>query len=124
MDDRATDNLPCPAVFLWDRYRTPHLRSSDRRPHLGTPVRLSHDGNHSRALYPRSRASAPRPLRLRKEPKVVFEDETLLVVEKPAGLLTMATAKERLNTLYRIMRAYANTKKPAERIFIIHRLDR
>jgi 23S rRNA pseudouridine1911/1915/1917 synthase len=61
---------------------------------------------------------------LRRESHIVFEDETLIVVEKPAGLLTMATETEREKTLYRLLRAYANSKKPAEKIFIVHRLDR
>src|SRR2546429_6182763 len=56
--------------------------------------------------------------------RVVFEDDAVIVVDKPAGLLTMGTETERVNTLYATLRAYANSKKPAERIFIVHRLDR
>jgi 23S rRNA pseudouridine1911/1915/1917 synthase len=56
--------------------------------------------------------------------RVVFEDDSLIVVDKPAGLLTMATETERSKTLYRVLRAHANSKEPAQRIFIVHRLDR
>jgi 23S rRNA pseudouridine1911/1915/1917 synthase len=56
--------------------------------------------------------------------KIIFEDESVIVVDKPPGLLTMATDKERSKTVYAILRAYANSKKPEERIFIVHRLDR
>lgn len=56
--------------------------------------------------------------------KVIHEDNDVIVVEKPAGLLTMATEKERTRTLYALLRAHANLKKPPEKIFIVHRLDR
>ena len=56
--------------------------------------------------------------------RVVFEDDTIVVVDKPAGLLTMATDTERIQTVYAALRAHANTKRPPERIFIVHRLDR
>ena len=56
--------------------------------------------------------------------KLVFEDHDVIVVDKPAGLLTMATETERSRTVYRALRHYANSKKPADKIFIVHRLDR
>jgi 23S rRNA pseudouridine1911/1915/1917 synthase len=56
--------------------------------------------------------------------RIVFEDQSVIVVDKPAGLLTMATDTERSNTLYAFLRAYLNGKKPPERLFIVHRLDR
>lgn len=48
----------------------------------------------------------------------MFEDDSLIVVDKPAGLLTMATDAEREKTVYAMLHAYA------QRIFIVHRLDR
>jgi 23S rRNA pseudouridine1911/1915/1917 synthase len=56
--------------------------------------------------------------------RVVFEDDALIVVEKPAGLLTIATETERTRTLYALLREAANRKRPPEKIFIVHRLDR
>jgi 23S rRNA pseudouridine1911/1915/1917 synthase len=56
--------------------------------------------------------------------KIVFEDDSVIVVDKPPGLLTMATERERLKTVYALLRAYANSKRPEEKIFIVHRLDR
>src|SRR5437016_14297755 len=56
--------------------------------------------------------------------ELVFEDESVVVVDKTAGLLTMATETERSHTAYAALRAYANNKKNAEKIFIVHRLDR
>src|SRR5438132_10520241 len=55
---------------------------------------------------------------------IVFEDETILIVDKPAGLLTIATATEKENTLYAELRARASRKQPPEKIFVVHRLDR
>ena len=56
--------------------------------------------------------------------QIVFEDQHVIVVDKPAGLLTMATDAERSRTVYAALRAYLNSKKPRETLFIVHRLDR
>ena len=80
--------------------------------------------------------------------KIVFEDDWLIVVEKPSGLLTMATDKGREVTAYSMLFDYvcecaqqngtmpargagqrgrgAQCRCPQEqpRIFIVHRLDR
>jgi len=56
--------------------------------------------------------------------RVVFEDESVIVVDKPAGLLTVSTDTERSNTIYALLRQYLNRKKPRETLFIVHRLDR
>ena len=55
---------------------------------------------------------------------IIFEDHHLLVVNKPSGLLTIATEKEKERTLYHIVRDYVVSKNPHGRIFIVHRLDR
>ena len=56
--------------------------------------------------------------------RVLFEDDAVIVVDKPAGLLTMATETERTRTVYALLREAANRKRPPEKIFIVHRLDR
>src|SRR5438132_2244411 len=56
--------------------------------------------------------------------RVLFEDDAVIVVDKPAGLLTMATETERTRTVYALLREAATRKRPPERIFIVHRLDR
>lgn len=55
---------------------------------------------------------------------IIFEDDHLIVVNKPSGLLTIATEKEKERTLYHIVRDYVVSKNPHGRIFIVHRLDR
>jgi 23S rRNA pseudouridine1911/1915/1917 synthase len=59
----------------------------------------------------------PEPLRL------VYEDEALLVVDKPPGLLTIATESERERTAYRLVQDWMRARG-AGRVFIVHRLDR
>jgi 23S rRNA pseudouridine1911/1915/1917 synthase len=71
-----------------------------------------------------NRFSHPRNTSLRSRLALVFEDEDVIVVEKPAGLLTMATDKERERTVYALLSAYVKSKEPPARLFIVHRLDR
>jgi 23S rRNA pseudouridine1911/1915/1917 synthase len=55
---------------------------------------------------------------------VVFEDASVVVVEKPSGLLTIATERERTRTAYAAVRAHVKARDARERVFIVHRLDR
>jgi RluA family pseudouridine synthase len=55
---------------------------------------------------------------------IVFEDAALIVADKPAGLLTIGTRQERRNTLYARLYAMLGRRRPPERVFIVHRLDR
>lgn len=56
--------------------------------------------------------------------KIVFEDAHLIVIDKQAGILSIATEKQKDNTAYSILSAYVKKESPANRIFIVHRLDR
>lgn len=62
--------------------------------------------------------------RIRPGMKVIYEDGELIVINKPAGLLPMATDRERENTAYRMVTDYVRTRSGGERVFIVHRLDR
>lgn len=55
---------------------------------------------------------------------VVYEDKDLIVVNKNAGLLTMATDKEKRATVYSILSNYVKDNNKDSKIFIVHRLDR
>ena len=55
---------------------------------------------------------------------IVYEDSDYLVVNKPSGMLTVSTDKEKERTLYHKVREYANSKEKHEKVFIVHRLDR
>jgi len=56
--------------------------------------------------------------------RLVHEDDDLLVIEKPPGLLTIGTERERERTAYRMVWAYLKGARPPRRPFIVHRLDR
>jgi 23S rRNA pseudouridine1911/1915/1917 synthase len=59
-----------------------------------------------------------------KELNLVFEDQDIIVINKPAGLLTVATAKEKRKTAYSMLSSYIKKENPENKIFVIHRLDR
>jgi len=56
--------------------------------------------------------------------RILYEDETVMVVDKPAGLLTIATERERERTLYAWLFQHVKRQRPPGKIFIVHRLDR
>jgi 23S rRNA pseudouridine1911/1915/1917 synthase len=57
---------------------------------------------------------------------VLFEDASLVVIEKPANLLSMASATERNKTAYAHLTDYVRRGNPQspKRVWIVHRLDR
>jgi RluA family pseudouridine synthase len=57
---------------------------------------------------------------------ILYEDRDILVVDKPAGLLTIATDKEKSRTVYFMLTDYIRkgNSKSRNRLFIVHRLDR
>ena len=58
--------------------------------------------------------------------KVHFEDDTLIVIDKPPDLLTVATEAEQEKTVYFQLTDYLRAGNPRahERVWIVHRLDR
>lgn len=55
---------------------------------------------------------------------ILYEDSRLLVIHKPAGLLSVASDREKTRTAYRMATDYVRKSDPRSRIFIVHRLDR
>src|SRR4029079_14987450 len=53
-------------------------------------------------------------------PRAIFEDEVILVVDKPAGLLVHPTHSCRLNSLVHLLRA----ERPGISLSLAHRLHR
>jgi RluA family pseudouridine synthase len=72
------------------------------------------------------RPSGPGHRLLPKRIVIIYEDRDILVVNKPAGLLTIGTDKEKLRTAYFILTDYVRKgqAKSRKRVFIVHRLDR
>lgn len=56
--------------------------------------------------------------------RIIYEDAELIVIDKPAGLLSIASDQEKTNTAYHQLTDYVRRDNPANRIFIVHRLDR
>jgi len=69
------------------------------------------------APVPKARASLA-PLRL------VHEDDDVLVIDKPPGLLTSTGPREKRPTALAIVRRYVEATSPKARVGLIHRLDR
>lgn len=59
-----------------------------------------------------------------RELNIVFEDQDLVIVNKPAGLLSVATDKEKRKTAYSMLSTYIKQENPDNKIFVVHRLDR
>ena len=55
---------------------------------------------------------------------VIYEDDDIIVIDKPAGMLSISTDKEREKTMYHIVNEYIKSRNKSGRIFIVHRLDR
>lgn len=74
----------------------------------------------------REPAAAKPTGRLGSGMRIRFEDDHLIVVEKPSGLLSMASERERNRTAYAQLVTHVRRGNPRsrERIFIVHRLDK
>lgn len=83
---------------------------------------------------PKMTAGAPARLRPTKRSgrflarglAILYEDRDILVVDKPAGLLTVGTDREKARTAYYALTDYVRKgdARSRNRIFIVHRLDR
>ena len=56
--------------------------------------------------------------------RIIYEDNDIIVIDKPSGLLTIASNKEKNRTAYNIIREYLTKTDKNNKIFIIHRLDK
>lgn len=57
---------------------------------------------------------------------VLYEDKDIIVVEKPCGLLTIGTDRDKSRTVHSILNEYVRKGDPRSRnrVYIVHRLDR
>ena len=53
--------------------------------------------------------------------KIIYEDDNIIVIDKPAKILTISNKNEKENTLFRKVSNYL--KKEKKKVFVIHRLD-
>ena len=54
---------------------------------------------------------------------IIFENDEINVIDKPSGLLSIASDKEKGSTAYRMLTDYVQQKDKHNRIFVVHRLD-
>ncbi len=54
---------------------------------------------------------------------ICYEDEWLLAIEKPAGLLTVSSGGQGGRTAYRLVSDHVRIAHPEARVFVVHRLD-
>lgn len=76
----------------------------------GTVVRIAPPDDGRRAIL--------------KRLPVIYEDDELIAVEKPAGMLSIASEKETVLTAYHLLTDYVRIGNPKNRIFVVHRLDK
>lgn len=111
------------ALAPTNRTRVKQILRSGRVTVNGRPVT-----RHDHPLCPGDRvaitrdAPAGRPLE-RAGIAVVYEDDALVVIDKPAGLLAVATESEKADTAFARLRAHLEACR-AGRPFVVHRLDR
>ena len=59
----------------------------------------------------------------RKDLPIIYEDNDLIVINKPSGLLSVQSDNEKGRTAYRMVMDYVQQKDKSSRIFVVHRLD-
>jgi 23S rRNA pseudouridine1911/1915/1917 synthase len=59
-----------------------------------------------------------------REYNIVYEDQHIIVIDKMAGLLSMATENEKRATAYSLLSRHVKKQDKGNKIFIVHRLDR
>jgi 23S rRNA pseudouridine1911/1915/1917 synthase len=110
------------ALAPMNRTRVKQLLRSGRVSVNGVPVT-----RHDHPLHPGDRVSIARdgPVAVPdlRGIRIVLEDDSLLVVDKPAGLLTVATESEKTDTAFARLSAHLEARN-AGRPFVVHRLDR
>jgi 23S rRNA pseudouridine1911/1915/1917 synthase len=94
---------------------TQQLSPQDKLAVSDQPRRATHAGAERSAAKRRPGSS---PL------DIIFEDNDLLVVNKPPGLLTSTVPREKRPTALALVRNYLAETSPKSRIGLIHRLDR
>lgn len=73
-----------------------------------------------------TRPSVPQAKHRPKGVTLLYEDAAIIVVDKPCGLLTMGTERDKSRTVHSILNEYVRkgNQKSRERVYIVHRLDR
>lgn len=84
--------------------------------HFDTPL---HPGDEVLISHERAKTTFNNPYL-----RIVWEDESLIVVEKKDGLLSVSESQAQERTAYAFLSRYVREQDPRNRIFVLHRLDR
>ena len=127
MDERADDisvrsflKRQGLSTHLWRRLKHQGTLSVNGEPIARATLATLHAGDRLRCEIPESSAIEPQDMPL----DIRYEDENLLVVNKPAQMLVHPIAKEQRGTLANAVAYYYRTKKEPCVFHPAHRLDR
>ena len=69
---------------------------------------------------------AKNPIRRKERNKlpIIYEDDNFLAINKPYGLLSVASDKEKSATAFRMCMDYVREKDKHARLYVVHRLDK
>lgn len=59
-----------------------------------------------------------------KKIPIIYEDDEIIVIDKPVGMLSIASDKEKANTAYRMVTDYLQAFDRHNRVFVVHRIDK
>lgn len=62
--------------------------------------------------------------RAKNELDIIFEDDDFIAINKPAGLLSIASDNEKIQTAYRLLTDYVMAKNKTNRVYAVHRIDK
>ena len=55
--------------------------------------------------------------------EILYEDDDIIAINKPSGLLSISNSKEKEITAFKMVREYVRSVNPKKFLFVIHRLD-
>ena len=64
------------------------------------------------------------PARIAGGVDILYEDSDIILIRKPAGLLTVSTIDEHERTAFAYLREYLRKSRSRQKLFIVHRLDK
>lgn len=110
-------------------YKRTHLKQLLKYGHISVNGQLTTKFNFPLeagdqiAVEPKKRPTFNLLQKFKIEP--VYEDDDLIVINKPAELLSIATEKVKTKTAYHLVNEYVKNKSAEQnsRIFVVHRLD-
>lgn len=60
----------------------------------------------------------------RKNLPIIYEDNDIIAINKPYGLLSVASDKEKSSTAYRMVMDYVQSFDKHNRVYVVHRIDK